>query len=118
MLNRIKEVLLREGFASGSFADEIGVQRSSLSHILNGRNKPSLDFILKTLQRFPNINSKWLLMGIGEMYSKEKTELKEDSTSSAMPDLFNTAINESSNLDEVAGVDINFAGPAGRDGRG
>lgn len=46
-----------------SFADRIGVQRSNVSHILNGRNKPSLDFIEKTLHQFPKINASWLITG-------------------------------------------------------
>jgi transcriptional regulator with XRE-family HTH domain len=72
MVNRIKELILKEGLTSGSFADAIGVQRSSMSHILNGRNNPSLDFVVKTLQYFPNLNSDWLLLGTGSMYSGEQ----------------------------------------------
>ena len=68
MVDRIKEIILKEGLTSGSFADLIGVQRSSMSHILNGRNNPSLDFILKTLQCFPKINPEWLLTGAGSYY--------------------------------------------------
>jgi transcriptional regulator with XRE-family HTH domain len=71
MVDRIKEIILKEGLTSGSFADLIGVQRSSMSHILNGRNNPSLDFIIKTLQRFPKINPEWLLTGAGGMYRSE-----------------------------------------------
>ncbi|PWA04727.1 helix-turn-helix domain-containing protein [Flavobacterium psychrotolerans] len=50
--------------ASG-FADKIGVQRSSLSHLLSGRNKPSLDFILKILDVFPEVDLYWILNGKG-----------------------------------------------------
>lgn len=67
MIDRIKELILAEGLTPASFADTIGIQRSSISHILNGRNNPSLDFIMKTLQRFPNLNPDWLLLGDGEM---------------------------------------------------
>lgn len=52
------------------FADEIGVQRSGVSHILSGRNKPSLDFILKILTRFPEVDADWLLFGKGSMVKK------------------------------------------------
>ena len=90
MLDRIKEILVREGFSSGSFADEIGVQRSSLSHILNGRNNPSLDFMLKVLQRFPRLNSDWLLLGEGEMYNHEEPEIELHSEASTPPDLFSS----------------------------
>ncbi|HBB91771.1 MAG: hypothetical protein A2X22_03780 [Bacteroidetes bacterium GWF2_49_14] len=72
MVNRIKELILKEGLTSGSFADAIGVQRSSMSHILNGRNNPSLDFVVKTLQNFPNLNSDWLLLGTGSIYHDEQ----------------------------------------------
>jgi len=48
------------------FADKIGVQRSSISHILSGRNKPSLDFILKVTSVFSEVDMYWLLNGKGE----------------------------------------------------
>src|SRR5690606_6259074 len=48
-----------------SFAEKIGVQRSSISHILSGRNKPSLDFILKVLHTFPEVDLYWLFNGRG-----------------------------------------------------
>jgi len=50
--------------SAATFADIIGVQRSSISHILSGRNKPSLDFILKLLHAYPSVSSEWLLKGI------------------------------------------------------
>jgi DNA-binding XRE family transcriptional regulator len=71
MVDRIKEIILKEGLTSGSFADLIGVQRSSMSHIINGRNNPSLDFIVKTLQHFPKISPEWLLVGAGAMYRSD-----------------------------------------------
>lgn len=49
-----------------TFADKIGVQRSSISHLLSGRNKPSLDFVLKVQSVFPDIELNWLLHGKGE----------------------------------------------------
>ncbi len=71
MKDRIRKLLLSEGLTSGAFADEIGVQRSSLSHILNGRNNPSLDFVMKTKNRFPKLNLSWLIMGDGDMYTPD-----------------------------------------------
>ncbi len=44
---------------------KIEVQRSSISHILSGRNKPSLEFVLKVLKVFPKIDLFWLLNGVG-----------------------------------------------------
>jgi len=72
MKNRIVQLINNEGLTSSKFADTIGVQRSSISHILSGRNKPSLDFIQKIMAAFPSINIDWLIAGEGEMYrSKE-----------------------------------------------
>ena len=65
---RIVEILEMENLKPTQLADMIGVQRSSVSHILNGRNKPSLDFIIKLLQKFDNINPDWLLFGIKPIY--------------------------------------------------
>jgi transcriptional regulator with XRE-family HTH domain len=49
---------------ASSFAQLLGVQRSSLSHILNGRNNPSVDFIAKLLKNFPNVDANWLITGV------------------------------------------------------
>ncbi len=50
---------------ASSFADKIGVQRSSLSHILSGRNKPSLEFVVKIAQHFPEMDLDWFLLNKG-----------------------------------------------------
>ncbi len=60
------------------FSDAIGMQRSALSHVLSGRNKPSLDFVLRIKKRFPEIRLDWLLLGKGEMFVSDSVE-KEDS---------------------------------------
>jgi len=67
MKDRILKFLESEHISPAEFADKIGVQRSSMSHILNGRNFPSATFIQKMLQSFPMVNSRWLLIGDGEM---------------------------------------------------
>jgi transcriptional regulator with XRE-family HTH domain len=67
MKDRILKFLESEHISPSEFADKIGVQRSSMSHILNGRNFPSATFIQKMLQSFPMVNSRWLLIGEGEM---------------------------------------------------
>ncbi|MRT92731.1 helix-turn-helix transcriptional regulator [Ancylomarina sp. 16SWW S1-10-2] len=67
MKDRIMELLNTEGLSASKFADIIGVQRSSMSHILSGRNNPSLDFIQKIMRSFPDVSGDWLLSGGGEM---------------------------------------------------
>ena len=62
-INRINELMDEYQLNASSLADKIGVQRSSLSHILSKRNKPSLDFILKIEKNFEKIDLNWLLFG-------------------------------------------------------
>ena len=68
MEDRLLKLLDTEQLSSSKFADVIGVQRSSVSHILSGRNKPSFDFMQKTLKAFPLLNADWLIIGEGDMY--------------------------------------------------
>ena len=69
---RIEKIMLREEMNSAVFATEIGIQGSTLSHILNGRNNPSLDVLKKILNRFRTVSSDWLILGVGSMYRVEK----------------------------------------------
>ena len=63
IIERIKRIISDSGLSNSSFADKIGVPRSSISHILSGRNNPSLDLIIKILQNFDDINADFLLKG-------------------------------------------------------
>lgn len=63
--SRLKIVIDFHQLTASMFADKIGVQRSSISHILSGRNKPSLDFILKVIAEFDEVDMYWLLNGKG-----------------------------------------------------
>ena len=67
--SRLEIILKHYGLSASAFAEKISVQRSSISHILSGRNKPSLDFIDKVLQAFPEIDLLWLLSGNGKSHS-------------------------------------------------
>lgn len=71
MNDRIQLILKTKNISASKFADEIGVQRSSISHIISGRNNPSLDFIQKIIKRFPDINSDWMIFGKGTMYKEQ-----------------------------------------------
>lgn len=64
IVERIKQLMHDNELSAAAFADTIGVQRSSISHILSERNKPSLDFILKILNAYPSVSVEWLLKGI------------------------------------------------------
>ncbi|TLP79652.1 helix-turn-helix domain-containing protein [Maribacter sp. ACAM166] len=64
-LKRLKLILTHHELSSAAFADLIHVQRSSISHLLNGRNKPSLEFIMKIHEAFPEADLQWLLYDKG-----------------------------------------------------
>ncbi len=72
-IKRLEIILDYYSLNASSFADKIGVQRSSLSHLLSGRNKPSLDFILKIMDVFPEVDLYWMLNGNGT-FPKSKIE--------------------------------------------
>ncbi|HNX43135.1 MAG TPA: helix-turn-helix transcriptional regulator [Bacteroidales bacterium] len=67
MKERIQLLIKAKNFTAAQFADEIGVQKSGVSHIISGRNNPSLDFVQKILTRFPEVSTDWLLFGRGPM---------------------------------------------------
>ncbi|WP_435139488.1 helix-turn-helix domain-containing protein [Formosa sp. A9] len=70
---RLEKVIEFYGESASSFAEKIGVQRSSISHILSGRNKPSLDFVLKILSAYPEVELYWLLNGKGKFPKTTET---------------------------------------------
>lgn len=83
---QLNEIMNYYGLSASAFAELIRVQRSSISHVLSGRNKPSLDFILKLNKAFPDINLYWLLNNTGDMINSTPTttpsfekNLKQDS---------------------------------------
>jgi transcriptional regulator with XRE-family HTH domain len=75
---RILFLMKARGMNPTQFADEIGVQRSSISHILSGRNNPSLDIITKILNRFSDVDSNWLVLGKGSLVQKSEGKLIEE----------------------------------------
>ena len=81
MKDRILEFLKNENKSSAQFADEIGVQASSISHIISGRNNPSLDFVMKMLIKYPALSTDWLIFGKGKMYRDQQ-----------LNDLFNSSL--------------------------
>jgi transcriptional regulator with XRE-family HTH domain len=97
--DRIVEFLKTENISSANFAQEIGVQPSGISHIYSGRNKPSLDFIVKMLNRYPYLSTEWLLFGKGNM-TKENIpgDISDKSPASG------TSLSHSADLFDVTGA--------------
>lgn len=77
---RLLLVLKMHTLTPSAFADKIGVQRSNVSHVLSGRNKPSLDFLEKILIHFPRVNAHWLITGaiVEEKQDLTTTQLIEN----------------------------------------
>ena len=77
MYLRLKKWMENEDLKPSELADNIGVNRATISHILSGRNKPSIDFLQKILTIYPVLNANWLITGVGYMsnngeYNQEK----------------------------------------------
>lgn len=64
-VEKLEKILAYFQLSASAFADKIGVQRSSLSHLLSGRNKPSLEFAVKVAETFPEVDLYWFLMNKG-----------------------------------------------------
>ena len=105
-IKRLETIFEYYGLSASGFADKIGVQRSSLSHLLSGRNKPSLDFIMKIAEVFPEVDLYWILNGKGNFPKSDSIEKEilisdltpshfsenktEEVKSENQPDLFST----------------------------
>lgn len=70
MKERIKKYIDYKSVSPGKLAEMLDVQRSSISHILNGRNKPGALFLERLLLSFPDLNARWLLTGNGNMINQ------------------------------------------------
>lgn len=73
MISRIQKIIQLKKLTSSAFADKIGVPRSTISHIISGRNNPSLEFVQKILDNFPEIRTEWLVRGEGHMLKASNT---------------------------------------------
>lgn len=79
---RVAQILTQYELSASAFADSIHVQRSSISHILKGRNKPSLEFVIKLVHAYPEVDLYWLLYGQGEFPKKSVIETTSPNTRS------------------------------------
>ena len=82
LIERFRYIMKLNSLSASAFADEIGVQRSSISHILSGRNKPSLEFIQKVLKRYPKVDANWLISGT-TVVQEERIRLEDDKAKSS-----------------------------------
>jgi len=104
MKERILQFLKEENKTSAQFAEEIGVQPSGISHIMSGRNNPSLEFVLKMLEKYNYLSTEWLLLGKGEMYKiKQNPSLFDEYntftyTEGKQTELFDNIVNKTDEI--------------------
>ncbi|QHI35010.1 hypothetical protein IMCC3317_03560 [Kordia antarctica] len=97
---RLKKVIDYYGLSASAFADKLGVQRSSISHILSGRNKPSLEFVMKILNTFEEVELYWLLNGKGSFPKVASAENVVAPTPTSRPKIVQETTQDSSSLEE------------------
>ncbi|PNQ73012.1 transcriptional regulator [Hanstruepera neustonica] len=99
---RLEKIIDFYGESASSFAEKIGVQRSSISHILSGRNKPSLDFVLKVLSAYPEVELYWLLNGKGIFPNQTASFENQSNTSETKTrDAFETQIPNDKDIERI-----------------
>lgn len=109
-IKRLEELMEQQQLSAAAFAEKIGVQRSSVSHILSKRNKPSLDFILKIEASFEEVSFDWLLLGKSEKQRsspalnllEEKTEINTNTTVASSQTTNSTVDNYENTLEPMA----------------
>lgn len=97
---RIEYIINHYGLSPSSFADYLGINRSSISHILSERNKPSMDIFIKIANSYKELSTDWLFLGIGDVFkannkSNTETNILEDKLRNPkinQSDLFNTDV--------------------------
>lgn len=116
-VKRLETIFDYYGLTASSFADKINVQRSSVSHLLSGRNKPSLDFIMKLIESFPEVDLLWILNGTGNFPKGDNSNLNlnlpernfekvenvvssENSDLNLQADLFTSPIDEKNDIEK------------------
>ena len=85
---RLQKILDFYGVTATSFSEKIAFNRSTISHLLSGRNKPSLEFVMKVLQTYPEVDLYWLLYGKGSFptpVNKVNTQIKATSKQNTVP---------------------------------
>jgi predicted transcriptional regulator len=107
MKDRIKKYMDYKSISAGELAIQLEVQRSNISHVLNGRNMPGAAFIEKLLLSYPDINARWLLTGKGEMLMEVESlnvteEIRQPNESMKSKDMIQTTIPVNVNVEKPA----------------
>ena len=108
--DRIAHIIRAKNLTATQFAEMMQIQPSNVSHLLSGRNKPSLDFLIKLKDVFPEYSFDWIILGkkpitLSERPQSVKEELHNSDqlpiveTSSNLGDIF--SVTEKSEQDAI-----------------
>ena len=100
VINRLERIMANHNLSAASFATKIGVQRSAISHILSGRNKPSLDFLMKVYESFDEVALEWLILGTTTSLPREVQDLNLFKSETINPELLGTPKTKSETFTE------------------
>lgn len=100
---KIELLIKRKQMSASQFADKLGIPRSSISHILSGRNKPSLDVVQKILRVFPEISAEDLLFEDRSLGASFVAVSAKETNSSAVtsPSLFDAVLPQASGSSKI-----------------
>ena len=100
VINRLEGIMANHNLSAASFATKIGVQRSAISHILSGRNKPSLDFLMKVYESFDEVALEWLILGTTTSLPSEVQDLDLFKSETINTEVFDTPKTKSETFTE------------------
>ena len=110
-VKRLEKILEYYAITATAFAEKLTLNRSTISHLLSGRNKPSLDFIMKVSENFPEVDLDWLVFGKGSFpadakFSEENVKTQRAVSPKQESDLFSTEndTSEKKNLQAVGNL--------------
>ncbi|MGO4771345.1 helix-turn-helix domain-containing protein [Flavobacterium sp. W22_SRS_FK3] len=110
-VKRLEIILDYYTLNASSFADKIGVQRSSMSHLLSGRNKPSLDFVMKILEVFPEVDLYWILSGKGNFpKNNDENVIQKKESKSEIPSIISKEKIASENFSDTKNMILKSEG--------
>lgn len=100
--DRLSHILRAKNLTASQFAELMGIQPSNVSHLLNGRNKPSLDFLIKLKEIFPEYSFDWIILGRKPITINEPNPVVSDSNDIRFENVEDKHVIEFDDLDEKA----------------
>lgn len=104
---RLQQILNYYGLSATSFSEEISFNRSTISHLLSGRNKPSLEFVMKVLKTYPEVELYWLLNGKGSFPALKKSDSKNTTDVSVSNSEISSEISEQQKIHQKQDISEN-----------